>query len=216
MSNEQSDEKDPVKKRKSRIETEQKILDAALTVFSELGYEAASIQTIAARANVNGALIIRYFGSKSALLQAIMLEGCKGSFAEFACNPPAATLEAEILRYFMYEIKNDFDHQPFLRLVIQRAIIDPEIQHLLSTMMASKGREDLAQCLKPFQDRGEIHADTDLLVLSQVLHDFALGSGVHVHVLPNGDRKQLEDRARISAKIFADGLKSAATSHSRT
>ena len=216
MSNEQIDEKDSVKKRKSRIETEQKILDAALAVFSELGYEAASIQTIAARANVNSALIIRYFGSKSALLQAIMLEGCKGSFSKYACDPPAETLEAEILRYFMFEIQNDFDHQPFLRLVMQRAILDPEIQQLLGTMIASGGREDLAQCLKPFQRRGDIPQEMNLLELSQVFHDYAFGFGVHVHVLPSCDRKQLEKRARVAARILADGLISAAKSHSNS
>lgn len=210
MADEKTDEKDSVKKRKSRIETENKILDAALSIFSEVGYESASIQAIAARANVNGALIIRYFGSKSELLQAIIRQGCEGSFSDYACNPPAATLEEEIARFFLSEIKVDYEHHEFLRLVFVRATLDPEIESMLATLHPSDGRADLANCLKVFKERGEIAQDVDPMQLSYILHLHALGFGTTVHLQPTLERKRMEDHARFSAKIISDGLRAEA------
>lgn len=43
------------------------ILEAARACFTEAGYEHVGIRDVAARAGVNGALVIRYFGSKMQL-----------------------------------------------------------------------------------------------------------------------------------------------------
>ena len=43
------------------------ILEASLTAFAEQGYERATVRDIAARAGVDPALVVRYFGSKEAL-----------------------------------------------------------------------------------------------------------------------------------------------------
>lgn len=210
MSDDKSDDKDPVKKRKSRIETEKKILSAALSVFSELGYDAASIQTIASRANVNGALIIRYFGSKSGLLRAILVDGCELNVSLYSCSPREDDLEKEIARFFLSEIRMDYEHYEFLRLVFMRAILDPEIEDVLKHLHVKNGRQDLADCLKPFQDKGEIPQSMDLMELSYILHLHGMGIGTTVHIFGAGDRAGTERRALISAKLLAEGLKASA------
>lgn len=43
------------------------ILDAAREQFAELGYERTTVRDIAARAGIDAAMVIRYFGSKDAL-----------------------------------------------------------------------------------------------------------------------------------------------------
>lgn len=48
------------------------ILDAAEELFSERGFEGTSVRDIAARANVNLAMISYYFGSKEKLLTALV------------------------------------------------------------------------------------------------------------------------------------------------
>ncbi len=47
--------------------TRERMLDAALSAFAELGYDGASTREIASRAGVNQGLIPYYFGSKEAL-----------------------------------------------------------------------------------------------------------------------------------------------------
>jgi AcrR family transcriptional regulator len=58
-----------------RKERRQAILDTALEVFAEHGYESASISMLASRAGVAKGLMYNYFKSKEALLVAIMNEG---------------------------------------------------------------------------------------------------------------------------------------------
>lgn len=47
--------------------TRERILEAARTTFAALGYDGATLRHIAAHANTNVALVIRYFGSKEDL-----------------------------------------------------------------------------------------------------------------------------------------------------
>lgn len=58
--------------------TRERMLDAALEAFAELGYDGASTRTIAARAGVNQGLIPYYFGGKERLWR----EAVDRAFAE--------------------------------------------------------------------------------------------------------------------------------------
>lgn len=49
------------------------ILESARTLFSEVGYDKATIRTIAARAGVDPALVHHFFGTKSELLRASLV-----------------------------------------------------------------------------------------------------------------------------------------------
>jgi AcrR family transcriptional regulator len=53
-------------------ETKTAILKAADSAFSQLGYEHASVRRIAAEAQVDPALVIRYYGSKEALFREVL------------------------------------------------------------------------------------------------------------------------------------------------
>jgi AcrR family transcriptional regulator len=49
---------------RNALATRAAILEAARACFTEAGYEHVGVRDVAARAGVNGALVIRYFGSK--------------------------------------------------------------------------------------------------------------------------------------------------------
>ena len=61
-----------VKKRDAEA-TRERILTCAKRLFSEKGFDAASTREIAACANVNSALVARYFGSKKELFEQAIL-----------------------------------------------------------------------------------------------------------------------------------------------
>jgi AcrR family transcriptional regulator len=58
--------------RKSAKDARERILDAALEIFSEEGFAGTTTREIAARADVNLGLIKYYFGSKDALWRAVI------------------------------------------------------------------------------------------------------------------------------------------------
>ena len=61
---------DHVTREERRRRTEATILDAARELFSECGYERATIRGVASRAGIDPALVMQYFGSKEGLFAA--------------------------------------------------------------------------------------------------------------------------------------------------
>ena len=59
---------------RNEVETRQRILSAALGLFSRLGYHGTTTATIAKRAGVSSGLIFYYFRSKEALFEALIDE----------------------------------------------------------------------------------------------------------------------------------------------
>lgn len=64
----------PDVRRRDPVRTKARILAAAVEVFAELGYGQAGLREIAARAGVASSLPVRYFGTKSALFEAALIE----------------------------------------------------------------------------------------------------------------------------------------------
>ncbi|MET0594256.1 MAG: TetR family transcriptional regulator [Polyangiaceae bacterium] len=57
------------------VSKRERLLDAAVGLFSEQGYDATGTRAIAARAQCNVALISHYFGSKEGLLREVIVRG---------------------------------------------------------------------------------------------------------------------------------------------
>lgn len=64
------DVKKPTRRRVGRAERERQILDAATAVFTERGYQAASMDAVAERVGVTKPVLYDHFGSKEGLLLA--------------------------------------------------------------------------------------------------------------------------------------------------
>jgi AcrR family transcriptional regulator len=80
----------PAKRRLSAVDRRAEILDAALDVFSERGYHAASIDEIASQAGISKALIYEHFPSKKDLHASLLERHVQEIFerlAESAAGP---------------------------------------------------------------------------------------------------------------------------------
>ena len=65
-----------------KLATRQRVLDAARDLFDEVGYEAATIRTIADRAGVAVGSVFTTFSSKAEILSQVMLDRLEGLYAE--------------------------------------------------------------------------------------------------------------------------------------
>lgn len=107
------------------LDRRRQILDAALDVFAEQGFEAATTKDIAARADVTHGLIYFYFKNKEDLFGA-------------ACEHQAAQV-AERLAH-VQETDADMTPEAILRhlfLHLVRLLVEPRMLNLLRVMMRS-------------------------------------------------------------------------------
>ncbi|WP_433463766.1 TetR/AcrR family transcriptional regulator [Spirillospora sp. CA-128828] len=82
----------------SRAERERQMLDVAEQVFSERGYQAASMDEIAERCGVSKPMLYEYFGSKDGLLVACVSRSKAELFEVTQKAMAAATVPEDILR----------------------------------------------------------------------------------------------------------------------
>jgi AcrR family transcriptional regulator len=94
-----------VRKRVPRAEREQQMLEAADRVFARRGYQAASMDEIAAEVGITKPMLYAYFGSKEGLYLASVQragEMLADRLRESAAGGPAARLEAGLRAFFSF------------------------------------------------------------------------------------------------------------------
>lgn len=114
------------------------ILDAALSVFAERGYESGSLREIAERVGVSEPALYRHFASKEALFSAIIerfaerLRNDACTLLDAAC---ATNLQAQLLAAFTYHRRKLTLYGPVLRTVLAAATHNPTFLHIYRTDM---------------------------------------------------------------------------------
>ena len=104
--------------------TREKILAAARSDFGEGGYESATIRGIAARAGVDPALVLHYFGSKEGIFRAAIELTIEPSlFLPRLLAPGLDGLGERLVRFFL-ETWDAPEGSPFLALI--RSVVTNE------------------------------------------------------------------------------------------
>ena len=102
-------------------ERPQQILDAALSVFSEHGIDAAKLEEIAARAGVSKGTIYLYFSSKEELFKAVVRQKVGPAMANAdRASAAEGTAEDQLRSYLthQWECLGEQDSEGWVRLVI--------------------------------------------------------------------------------------------------
>ena len=105
----------------------QSLLNEALRLFAERGYDAVGVQEIAAAAGVTKPTLYHYFGSKRGLLDALLAEGFDTLYANVAAAARYAgdlplTLTRVTAAYFAFARQ----HPTFYRLQLAMVFAPPE------------------------------------------------------------------------------------------
>jgi AcrR family transcriptional regulator len=97
-----------------RRQTEARILTEARQMFAELGYDRTTIRAVAARAGVDGGLVMHYFGSKDELFsRAAMLP---------PDEPPTGTPE-QVAESLLSSLAKRLDDEPVASLAMLRSML---------------------------------------------------------------------------------------------
>jgi AcrR family transcriptional regulator len=192
-------------RKKARLRRE--LLEIALELFRERGYDATRVRDIAARAEVSEGTFFNYFKTKDALLD------------EFALVQ--VEMFREVLRFELDERENAVPERirEAMRASASAIADDREFQEVVytrSNLFSSRGQlkqrtfvmyEALAALFRAGQERREIRGDLDPMQLAEIL------IGVYRLTVTNwlidwwNEQAELEPRLLAAIDLFLDGCR---------
>ncbi len=153
--------------------TQQKIINAAIKVFSEKGFEGATTSEIAQEAGVAEGTIFRHFGTKKGILQGILISAVT-SFQK----PQIMTYLAELIekgdaRTLVHVIKEQLNaiqqQLPLLKMLFYEAQFHTEVQEIIVDRIAKPILDLLSQSIEKQKNMGEFRRfDANLMVISLI------------------------------------------------
>lgn len=145
------------------------ILNAALEILAEHGYDATNMNDIAARAGVGKAAIYRRWSSKTALITDALVYWRPDLLDD---EPPdTGSLAGDLEVIVEHAARNDdglISNELILRVALEAAQ-DPDLTSALDDLILFKGRRVMSAIFARAADRGEIPGDRDWLLVADVV-----------------------------------------------
>lgn len=194
-------------KRPDRIESERKLIEAGTAVFSEYGYEGASIQKISQLSGVNVSLVNRYFGGKEGLLYEIAKQyAARPASREFG-YPPQDTVYDELLEYAKAEFADNIKHKDIIRVLIGRASVDETFRkEMISQIPTDDIDPFLASRLKRLQAMGKIRKDVKFEEVQFVIGFQFFATIFLSHMILEFEKDKTEALLESFIETYAKGL----------
>ena len=154
-----------------RAEKRQLIMDSALHLFAENGFENTSIENIATHAGISKGLLYAYFENKDDLLQQILTSGIQ--------TASDVSQSVTTMKDFVKNIEKFFDHvtnhKEFYKLY-SIITVQPKVTKNLESVMVEYGgmRENMINVFK--KHFGEKRALQELLLFSVIMKGFTVVS----------------------------------------
>lgn len=163
-------------------ETRQRIIQAARLVFSERGYDGATFQAIAARADLTRPAINHYFSSKRALYREVLDDtnefvigaGIKQAEGE-------ETLAGQLTAFISAAVRANSENPAGSAFLISGALESQRHPELTGAENNSVriSREFLTRIVNDAMERGEIVTDVDATALVEALLVLICGVGLY-------------------------------------
>lgn len=183
------------------------LMQAAMSVFAEHGYDAATTREVAERANCSEGLIHRYFNSKRGLLLAILTEKADAVVDRMREDlPDRDTLADELNQIFLWPLESMWQERDFMRVCVSRAAIDPEVGHVVGSHLNQQRVDVIAEKLRRHQVAGRVRADVDVGAIALAITGINLSSGFFSQAVFNLDRVRVREMTEHTAHVLARGL----------
>ncbi|GAB1813084.1 TetR/AcrR family transcriptional regulator [Mycobacterium sp. MUNTM1] len=145
------------------------ILNAALEILAERGYDATNMNDIAARAGVGKAAIYRRWSSKTALITDALVYWRPDLLDD---DPPdTGSLAGDLDVIVERAARNDdglISNDLILRVALEAAH-DPDLASVLDDLILFKGRRVVSAIFAQAAERGEISGDRDWSLVADVI-----------------------------------------------
>ncbi|HUF54747.1 MAG TPA: TetR/AcrR family transcriptional regulator [Dehalococcoidia bacterium] len=198
-------EKVPPKRRRSREETRQRLLDAALGVFARNGFERATVDEIVREAGFSKGAFYVHFESKEDLFWEILRERIEANQRQLreTIEPGLDVVEAE--RRILTTLFDARKTEPLGPAVyyefVAHAMRNDKVRERLAEFYAS-WHAFVVETLRLGRESGMVRDDVDLELQASALMATFEGALIQSQLAPEGLR--LSDNVESFAKLLAD------------
>jgi TetR/AcrR family transcriptional repressor of mexJK operon len=154
------------------VSTSEKILQAALAVFLEVGFERANLDKIAAQAGVTKPTVYSHFGSKVGLLQAVAQHQAQQVITQFSPSlKSTGNVRRDLAGFAKSFLANMLGPEAMRvhRFAIVEAMTHPELVAPLLSAGPQKLDEVLQNYLEAETEAGRLHCKHPLLAAKQLI-----------------------------------------------
>jgi TetR/AcrR family acrAB operon transcriptional repressor len=191
-------------------QTRQTLLDAALTVFSRDGYEAARLKDIAQAADVTRGAIYHHFGSKAGLFEALIEDASAlGSLAVSSAIEEGGTfaeITARILVYTLNLLQEDRRFREITALSLSLPGTAPELASFREqrALGARSLVENISGLFQMGIKQGDLRADLDPPIAARGF--LAYQNGLAFLWLSDRDAFSIKENTPALANMFMKGI----------
>jgi AcrR family transcriptional regulator len=142
------------------------ILDSVLQMMQKNGYNAVTIEGVARHAGVGKQTIYRWWGSRAELI----LDAFANHAADLVPTPDRGSLREDLDVFMNTGFKRlSRDYGTIMRGLMADAALDPDFAKILREAFILKRRKATMEILKRGIERGEIAADADIDLMTDML-----------------------------------------------
>ena len=199
--------KAPTRRALAKEQTRLKVLGAARALFSELGYEGATIRDIAAAAGMSTGAVFANFADKSDLFREIMLadlEKLVGEMREAASR--ARTIEDALLKVFSTGYAFYRPQMPLARAAFSVSWAPQEGELFRKLPQLMEIQQLMLDQLNAAVERGELGQEAEVKLRAQMLFDAYIANYPYA-IFEGWSLEALQGRAREQIRIILAGAR---------
>lgn len=145
-------------------QTRKAIINAAIKLFADKGYEQTSIEELAKEAGIGKSTVYTYFATKSEIFLAFCEDELENTRQELSAKcGDLKTLIDQLLVLFMGEYRYVTRNKEFGRILMREMVFPKELTVEKSNELDNRYIEILIAIFKDAQKRGELRYDVELL-----------------------------------------------------
>lgn len=142
---------------KDRDATEERLLLAAEQIFSKFGFKGATTRMIAKKADINLALINRYFDGKYGLFLKVLENKSQRMHYTDLPYPIQDNVTDECMSFALYRFDTMLDDVQFFKIVIAQFLTDPKfLKKFQESLLNFEAFPDFEKRIQSFIDRKKI------------------------------------------------------------
>lgn len=160
---------------KKKRETRQAIMQAAMILFLEKGFEKTSIEELAKAAGVGKGTIYGYFQTKNDILHAFCEDELESLHQELTSNADQEIpLLQQMVAIYMSEFHKIIENREFARLFLRQTTFPRNVDLERHLVHEDNYFKLLFPLLEKAQERGELRRDVELLYITGHFHGLYL------------------------------------------